>query len=362
MPLPRLASRIGDVAHAVASLAGAASYCHLASPRPPRDRRPFRRVLVLADGPNPSCDYYLAVRLAADTLPFDIVDMRETGPDRIDWRGAHVVVCRYLAPEWRAVLTRAGAELARLTLFLDDDLEALAWDRSQPLRYRWRVATRGLATIRDLGAHLDGVWVSTPVLADRLRAARPRIVPPAPDPVDLLTSLDAPAVTPDIAFHATASHAEEHEFAMKVVTALARRRPETRFDVVAAGRLAAAWRRIGVEPSAPMPWPVYRARADRIRPALFIVPMMAGRANDARAPTKAIDVVRTGAAGVFSDAPAYRCLAGGLPLLPADPDLWAKETARLLDDAAERKGLAVALRKLVASWQASRLPIDSGSP
>lgn len=95
-------------------------------------------------------------------------------------------------------------------------------------------------------------------------------------------------------------------------------------------------------------WPAFlRAQAGR-RAAVFLAPLGRSAVNDARAPVKAFDAARLGAAAVFADAPAYcnwvRPGVDGL-LAPLTPDAFVDATVELLRDEPRRLSLARAARE-----------------
>src|SRR5271165_800123 len=143
--------------------------------------RPFRRLIVVIDGPNPSFDYYIGSRLEQQPdLPATVLDLSDD-PAALDpslFDAALVLFCRYVSGRWLDVLRRARSRLAGVALFLDDDLPALCRDRSVPLASRARLFVKGPLHWPRLAGLLDAVIVSTSVLAERLRQT-PALVWPA---------------------------------------------------------------------------------------------------------------------------------------------------------------------------------------
>ncbi len=108
-------------------------------------------------------------------------------------------------------------------------------------------------------------------------------------------------------------------------------------------------------------WPDYLKAQNGRRAAISLAPLFASPLNDARAPVKAFDAARLGAAGLFADAPAYRGAVrdgeDGL-LLPMQPDAWAEAIAALLADPERRLRLARMARDRIVRLIAS----DAGFP
>lgn len=321
--------------------------------------RPPRRVVALIAGPNPSFDYFLAPRAAVDReLPWDVVDMRRTRPGAVDLADAFVLICRYCGPVWRNALVSARDRIAGVGLFLDDDFPAFVADESVPAAYRLRVAAVGLAAWRPLSPLLSRVWFSSRALADLHPAARSSVLAPAPSPIDLASPAASDGVL-RIGFHAKSSHREEHRFAAAVARRVLESVPEARFDVVAGGAAEAFWAGLPrVDRVGTLSWPAYRGLAARKRLDLLLSPLVPSAMNAGRSPTKAIDAVRFGAAGLFSDHPVYRPLAATGALLPLDVDIWAAAVTRILRDSDERRAREKALREEVSTWAEAVRPLD----
>jgi len=317
------------------------------------------RIIVLVDGPNPSFDYFLAPRLA--DMPgrrIEICDTRVRQPDEVDPRGAFVVMCRYLPRLWQNWLRAHERDVSGMGLFLDDDFAALVADKNVPLVYRLRLCSRALVSWSWLSGRLNVLWVSSPELALRHASACPLVTGPAAQSVDLTHPSIAPAGQPlRIAFHATRSHLQEHQFAASLCQMLERERDDFVFDVIGGEQLRGLWAGRRAEISPPLAWPLYRARTAQAPAAIAISPLAHTRANLARGPTKAIDAVRSGAAGLFADAPAYRELAAVAPLVPFEVTAWRDALAALIGNAERRQANAQELRALVTSWRQRATPL-----
>lgn len=317
------------------------------------------RVLVLIDGPNPSFDYYLAPRLQATSgqNKVEIIDTRTADPAIVDPAGAFVVLCRFLPRRWQVWLQGHEKAVAGIGLFLDDDLPALVRDHESPFFYRMRVASRGLGAWGYLSRRLNVLWVSTPHLARMFSAASPTVIGPVASSPDFAQARPRAGAIKRIAFHATEAHRADHVFAAEICRLLEQRRDDFIFDVRAGPRLAAMWdgRRAEVVP--PIHWHGYRAFASTCAMDVMIAPLGATPANAARSPSKAIDAVRFGAAGLFADAPAYEALRGAAPMLASDPEVWRQQIETLLDDTQARENAADALRARVMSWTEAAGPL-----
>ena len=318
----------------------------------PRADYPPRRtdgILVLQRGENASSDYYLRPRLAGAGALTEIADLsQDPRVSRLLAPGAGqaltVVFCRYASPVWLQALEAVRGRLARVVLFMDDDLPAMMRAAEIP------AAARGKAALH-FGAHADRlselcseVWVSTQALADRYPEARARVLPPLPEAPPPEPSAETPAL---VVYHGTDVHEHERAFVLQVARRLVTLSPDARLELAGEASLVGAAGLSNVTVVSQLSWPDYLKAQTGRQAAISLAPLFDSPLNDARAPVKAFDAARLGAAGLFADAPAYRTAVrdgeDGL-LLPMQPDAWAEAIAALLADPRRRLRLARAGR------------------
>ena len=341
----------------------------LARPRMvvPRADYPPRRpdgILVLQRGENASSDYYLRPRLAGAGAPAEIADLLQDpgGSPLLAPGGARaltVVFCRYASPAWLQALESVRARLSRVVLFMDDDLPAMMRAAEIPPAARGKAALHFAAHAERLSALCSEVWVSTQALAERYREAQPQVLAPLPEAPPPEPSAEVP---PLVVYHGTDVHDRERAFVLQVARRLATLSPGARLELAGEARLvgdAAGLSNVTVVPQ--RSWPDYLKAQNGRRAAISLAPLFASPLNDARAPVKAFDAARLGAAGLFADAPAYRGAVrdgeDGL-LLPMQPDAWAEAIAALLADPERRLRLARMARDRIVRLIAS----DAGFP
>lgn len=316
--------------------------------------RPIERIIVFGLLPNPTIDYYFSARLnAPDMPPSRLVDIRDETLAALPAEGTLVVVCRYASRRLLTWIERNAPRFAGVALFLDDDIGAVVARAEAKFLYRLYLYRNALAPLRRLNRHLDVIWTSTPALATALADPRATVLPPAP-PVHL-TRGDEP-VRPvaegrriRIVYHATVGHAPEHRFLRPVIAAVLAARPDVVFEVTAEGREAKIWSSVpAVVVTRPTPWSTY-LRNTREHPAdIVLVPLTKSRLNETRADTKRIDVVRMGAAGVFSASTTYGIADdSGEVRLPNRRGRWIEAILGLVDDPQRRREAALASKVLV---------------
>lgn len=334
-----------------------------ALPRPAaqsqRDGTPeVTRVVVFARLPNPTVEYYLAARLLAPGMPpAEIVDIRHGNLADLDPSGAFVIICRYATRRILKWVDRSSQHLAGVGFFIDDDVGAVITGGEAKIGYRFFLYQRALAPLRRLNRHIDVVWTATPALAEALGTDRVHVMSPAPHPDIWKSSADEADAWPGsdderpvrIVYHATGVHLREHAFLAPVIAAVLRERPNVVFEVTADDRARNHWsnlERVTVVP--PTSWAGYLERTRRERADIALVPLLESRANRVRAGTKRVDVVRLGAAGVFSRSMAYGEDDGsGEILLQNRRKIWIRTILELVDDPELRNSAAAVSRSMV---------------
>lgn len=324
----------------------------------PEGRYPARAhdaILILQRGDNASTDYYLRPRLQGEAVAAVIADLGSRPRDCAVLAQAQallVIVCRYVSGPWLEALEGAGSRLARVAFFADDDLPAMMRDRSLPPAVRGKVARNYGRHARRLSALSSEVWLSTQALADRYPQARARVLSPLPEAAYPDPSVDVP---PLVAYHSTDVHGAERRFVVEVARILTARAPQIMIEItgdVVLSRQCAGLSNVRIIAQAP--WPAYRDCAGRTQAAVSLAPLVSSSVNTARAPVKAFDAARMGAAGLYADTQPYRGFVrdgvDGL-LLPMQPQAWAEAIVALIGDPARRLALAVAAHQRLAAMR-----------
>lgn len=298
----------------------------------------FPKRLILSPGDIPTTDYYLSSRFGQlENSPLVRLDARRL-PDAIPaLQGYFVVIVRHASPEWLGLLAAHQHQLAGVIYLMDDDIPAAwrCWD--VPLDYGLWTSTRYWRIRHRLAQVCDEWWISTPELARRYPGSR--LVPPLPF---AMANDPAPVGCRRWAYHGTRVHERELRWIVPIVEAVQKAVPKAEFEVFggqAVQRLFAHIPRVTVRP--PLPWPEYVAYCRANPLAVGLAPLLPGRFNAARSHTKAFDILRCGAVGLFSNRPPYStALAGsGAILLPDEPQRWVEWAIRLLQEDGMRQAL-----------------------
>jgi hypothetical protein len=190
---------------------------------------------------------------------------------------------------------------------------------------------------------LDLLFVSTPILARRFADGHARLLPPIADAADL-PGMFLPQGGILVAFHGTGIHANESRWLVPIARNVLHADPAIRFEILARGRLAAMWRRLGrVAIVERRSWPDYRQATREHGPDIMLAPLLPSRLNASRAETKRIDAARSGAALLVSDADIYRPSdqekSLGM-LIELDPARWERTILDLARDPQRLRTLA----------------------
>lgn len=331
-------------------------------PTAPYAPRPHDAVLVQQRGPNASTDYYLRPRLEREAVPWAVANLDEdpgAQPLLTQAQALLVVVCRYTSPAWLEALEAARPRIARFAYFMDDDLPAMIADESLPASVRGKAAEHFGRQVDRLDGLVSEVWLSTDTLARRY-PDKALVLPPLPesDPAP-----PAPTDETRVVYHGTDTHPEERDFVATIARLLANRGATARIECTGDARLraiAADLPNLEVVPQ--LAWPDYLAAQRGRSAAVLLAPLSDTAVNAARAPVKALDAARLGAAGLYADAEPYRgFVRAGVDgeLLPMVPEAWAGAIEALLADPDRRRALAAAGAERFAAVREGRGPLPS---
>ncbi len=303
-----------------------------------RLRRAPARIVAVVTGPNPSFDYYLAPRLAHAGIPFEVLELSEAPTQAEAARrleDAFVLFCRYASSAWIRAIEAAPSAIADTGLFIDDDIDALAADSSVPLWYRLRLLRLHLRHRKRLGRVCGLVFAGTPLVAERLMEAQPRVLTPIAGEADLPVARE-PQPAFRLAFHSTSVHAAEHRWLKPVVRDALAAEPSMTFETMVSAPLSWRWRGLPrTVLRSPMPWSTYRTVSRETGADLLLAPLLPGVANAARSWTKRIDAMRLGAALLVSDANVYRPDPEERALgmyVPMESAAWTRAIVELAQD------------------------------
>ncbi|WP_312548569.1 glycosyltransferase [Massilia sp.] len=262
-----------------------------------------------------------------------------------------IVIVRYLPSQWLEPLRAFRAEGGRVVYFMDDDLMDADAAAGLPVAYARKIRTSATRHRADIEALCDEFWVSTPYLAQKYSVWQPIVLQPRATTEDL-----AQRSLVTVCYHGTASHQAELAWLPTVIDKVQGMCENTLFEVFGDHVVNRTFRNIPrVAVLHPMSWSSYLAYTGGVRRDIALAPLLPGKFNAARGPTKFFDFARMGAVGVYSDESPYRdFIRNGVDglLVPNDPQRWSETVAELVADPARRERMATAARERALSLAA----------
>lgn len=291
-------------------------------------------VVVLAPGAVPTTDFYLTPRLRNVSTDSQFhFDSRHIDASACHLpEGAFVVIVRHAEADWLDFLYEHRNRWSGVAFLMDDDIPGAWRCLDVPFHYGTRTSGRYLRVRHMLSRVCDRVWISTEALRKRHSHVESVVVGPMDfDP----GCVPAPAGCRRWGYHGTLVHSREISWLLPVVARVNLTVPDAEFEVFGnhkVKKLFAAIPRVEVRPH--RSWQEYLAHSRIHKMAVGVAPLLPGRFNSVRSHTKAYDIARCGAVGIFSAREPYaKTMAGaGVALLPDEPEVWASEVIRLLQD------------------------------
>ncbi|MEO0496415.1 MAG: hypothetical protein AAF141_03455 [Pseudomonadota bacterium] len=312
----------------------------------------IEQIVVIGSWPNSSFSYYLepqfehlpaaSIRLlnrylAPHTVPDDAPSCYQRNPETgaLNTRTI-VVINRYVKGSMLRWVENNRRHIAALVYFTDDDMAAMARDKSVPL-IKKQQPLKTIAHWRKLMSTVDCVVASTKELAGRIEHPNKIILPPVLHPMPAQNGRSDPN---HVAYLAK-MHKAEHAFLQPIIEKCMAEHDQMRFSVIAEGQSERAWRRIArrIGPDrlhvvGPQTLNGYFRFLQSLDAGISLAPLEDTPLNRARSATKRYDAVRLGAAGLFADLTPYTGYGHqtGEIYLPARPDDWQEAISVLMSD------------------------------
>lgn len=309
-------------------------------------------VLVLSDGHIPSVDYYISYRLQALQLQgVQWVHLKQAPSTVTLADGLFVVIVRHCNSAWLQQLKQHAGRLSGVAYMMDDDLPAAWRCQDIPLDYRFWTSWRYWRIQGALSSVCDRIWLSTTSLLEKYRQPTSCLVPPIANVADIRPMTRAGQRW---GYHGTRMHHQELKWLLPLVAEVQQQLPDAVFEVFGDRRVVAMFAHIPRVIVLPyQTWPDYIVHCLQSNLAVALAPLLPGRFNAARAMVKVYDMLRCGAAGVFSDQPPYQDLKlAGIPSIAENNHaVWSAWIVRLLNDTDQRQMAYNAMQR----WAESEL-------
>ncbi len=320
--------------------------------------------VLLSDGAGPTEDIYF-MKSAAPLLARHHGDRTQRIDTRRRWipkamrldavRGAHVLICRSLAPTWITFLERHRKSLERVTYLVDDDFEAGALTEGLPPAYLERLTDIVNQQWPRLLNLADELVVTSRALMSRFTHAHQQVSllePPMLLPPPDQTHFDQESMT--LCFHGTRAHAADLDGIAPALKRFLRLHEQAKFLSVLGRFTPAALRDLQrVRCIEPMPWERFSRFMRRQRIHIGLVPLFNTPFNRCKSHVKFHEIASMGGVGVYSRREPYVDIVepgvDGL-LVDDEPEAWLEALNDLMAEPGRVKQMAFA-----ASEKAARI-------
>ena len=295
-------------------------------------------VAIISPGHIPTVDFYIASRLS-DVNPDAVFRFESL---KIDVQadalplGTFIIIARHTSATWLDFIKGNQQRWSGVAYLMDDDIPNAIGCRDIPLDYALWTAWRYLNVKRGLAKVCDRLWLSTEALRVRYGSQHTRLVSPQ---YFGEARAAAPVGNRRWAYHGTRIHQREMKWLLPIVSAVQEALPTAEFEIFGDAKVEKLFKAVPrVKVLAPLPWVDYINYCCSANIAVGLAPMLAGQFNAVRSYTKAFDIARCGAVGVFSISEPYLALQDclGATVLQNNQAQWVKEIVSLLKDDAMR--------------------------
>lgn len=303
------------------------------------------KVYVVEERRNPSTDYFVLPAVSSYRRQIIFCGFNDT-PSSEDIKGAMIVFVRYIPSTWMKLINKTRDLIARLVLFVDDDVLTIGATAGLPLRYRYKLARLVALRRRWLQHQNVELWVSTTNLQHKYAALSPRLVFPTP-----IVANNNNIVR--VFYHGSSSHFAEIKWLRFVMDKILCQDEKIVFEIIGGKDVYSLFRDIPqVIVVHPMRWIVYRKFISMPGRHVGLAPSLNVPFNRFRSYTKFFDITLCGAVGVYAADSIYTDVVShgvdGL-LVSQDPSAWVDAIMYLVQNAPLREiMLENAQKKLLA--------------
>ena len=295
-------------------------------------------VAIIAPEQIPTVDFYICARLDEsnigtvfrfESLQFDA--KADTLPV-----GTFLIVVRHTSAAWLRFIKANQQRWSGVAYLMDDDIPGALVCRDIPFDYALWTSGRYWLAKNGLKQVCDRLWLSTKALSERYASRGASLLQPAY--VGRIRPA-APIGNRKWAYHGTRIHIRELKWLVPIVAAVQEALPRAEFEVFGDAKVARLFSGVPrVKVMAPLPWVDYLDYCYTTNIAVGVAPMLAGPFNAVRSCSKAFDIARCGAVGVFSSCEPYAALESclGATTLDNDQEQWVNAIVNLLQNDALR--------------------------
>lgn len=304
--------------------------------------------IVVEENRNPSSDFFVVPALERAGFVVRVCNHAQL-PQPRELEGAVVVFIRYVPAAWARLIEQSAGRLARLVLFMDDDVLDASASAGMPLRYRLKLARLAVRRKTWLKRQRAELWVATSFLQEKYADWAPQLV--LPSPVEYADDVRR------VFYHGSSSHGAEIRWLRPVMQEVLQRDERITFEIVGGWRVYRLYRDLPrVTVVNPMKWQAYQGFLAMSGRHIGLAPQLGSPFNRARSYTKLFDIVGCGAVGVFAADSRYsEVIRHGEDGLVADMthQAWVEAILSLAGDDEYRQALLVNARATVRELAAT---------
>ncbi|MEP6443815.1 MAG: hypothetical protein ABJ034_02900 [Hyphomicrobiales bacterium] len=236
-----------------------------------------------------------------------------------------LLINRYINRRILTAIKQYRSQITSIGYLVDDDLQAMIYDPSIPIKHKIRPAQTEFLLGRN-ASKFDQFYASTPplakVLAEKYSLKQTPLVLP---PIEKLAPANTKPIDANRLYYFAKMHSHEHKFLFPIVQRVLEKSPKASFDVIAIGQWAKKWNsldRVTVHPE--MNVSSYCRFIEQL-PAggIFLLPLMNTKLNASRSDTKLFEAVKSGSIVIAANHPTY--MNAPTTKLAENQDIWVSE-------------------------------------
>jgi len=279
-------------------------------------------VLIVETARMPTTDYFLLSKVRSYGVPVRVISSSDLTITSLS--GALVVFVRYIEARAKKLVLSPDAKdsLSGIAYFMDDDLLDHSSLRALPKKYSNKIKSLSPSPSW-LCKHGVSLWVSSRYLQSKYQGFDPELIEPRPE-----KQFFARKALTRIFYHGTASHIDEINWLLPIINQVQQCCEHTAFEII--GDLSVNQLYRGTPRTSilhPMSWENYQSYCASTDLQIGLAPLLDSPFNAARSITKFFDILRCGAAGIYSDKEPFRSFIrsgeDGL-LVDNHPDAWVQ--------------------------------------
>ena len=287
---------------------------------------------------------YLQKKYSIELQIVNLDDEKEAMSYQNYLSGAHVIVSRYLTPDWIRLLTDKKDDLAQLYYLMDDDVGGAADSIWMPGGYRQRMMKVANGEFQTMLSLCDRFIATSKFIFHRYKSDKTDLLePPYLEPLKDLLHLNKEMII--ISYHATQVHRDDLLFIAEALREIHDRYLNVRIQIVMGNYVPAVLKDLPrIEIINGMSWEEYKIFIRQCRAHIALAPLLDTTYNRGKSVIKFFDISRLGALGFYTNTFPYdEVIVNGENgiLLENDPLMWQKTLGWFIEHPEVLKKMAI---------------------